>query len=270
MKKIIAFLLTCVMSVSLFVAPTFAADTVALTLSEVTVDVGADSTISVPVKLTGTAEAGQYLLGSLQFVLDLPAGVTFTGAAKAATNTYAWTNQTTTNNNQFYFDDASGAGADIIANPEYAEFVLNFTVDTSVAGTYEIGVDASTISCLDFMDYKDYSEYGASASLTEGKIIVKAKEVANTYADVSYTEDATEAVNGYKNAGVLATFTVDAQANYAVSALWLKGNAGTAKVTFPEITSGTGKVAINVTNVPADVTLTAKGLAITSYDPASN
>lgn len=178
MRKFITLLLACVLAFSLCAVPTFAADTLTLTLGDVTVDVNADNTISVPVSFSATAEAGATAISSIQFVLNVPDGVTFTGAAKAADNSYAWTNNTTTANTQFWFDDPSGAGIDLFANPEYAKFVLTFTVDTSVANTYEIGVDESTIACCDWMDFKDWIDYAGAATVETSTITVKAEEPA--------------------------------------------------------------------------------------------
>lgn len=157
MKKI-AILATVIAMLAVFtVAPAFAAET-----SEVVIDTTSaileqnseTKTVSVPVSVSADSSMGMTAFGNFELSLNVPAGVTLTSAALATDNGYAWTNDSIPANGFVAFQDGSGVGVDVMADPTTMKFVLNFTVaDTSVVADYVIGVNYA-IAC-DFMDFND-------------------------------------------------------------------------------------------------------------------
>ena len=176
MKKTLALVLAMAVISVFAVVPAFAADTMVFKLGTAEIEAGSGSAeVALDFSVDVTAAAGMTAYGSIQTALILPEGVTFKSAAKATDNTYGWTNETV--NAEFIgFSDGSGQGADFLADPTRAKFVLTFVVaDISVAKEYEIKFNSSLSAALDYADFSDQP-----TGYEDGKIVVKAAGPSTT------------------------------------------------------------------------------------------
>ncbi len=131
------------------------------------------------------------------------------------------------------------------------------------------------------VDYYDGTSMNATISDTSVGVdsgLVKTQsftlnEVTKT--DVSITKpsvDTTAVVDGFYNAGILASFTIDADANNAVKSVNVgfkdsANNTGSHSISLGNtaVTSGTVNAALNILNVPEGVTI-----EVTSIAPSAN
>lgn len=252
MKKIISLLAAMAMLATMSIT-SFAA-TATMAIDNKTLDV-ADGTQEVVLNVSFELSEATSLYG---VVLDfaLPAGVTLTEVD--TTNFDAICSDGT----DFVKDYAQGKASMFEAMVEGTSAVdslvipCTFTVDTSSATVYTIEFEGETgISDID--SFENMNDSVPTATITVGAPAPSKTDVVIAAPAVEKSEEA----NGVYNAGFLADFTVDADANNAVKAVKFTVNNGSdnAETTVElgtTVEAGTVKVALNILNVTAGVELT--------------
>lgn len=253
MKKIISLIAAVAMFATMSITSFAATATVALNSETVSV---ADGTQDVTLDVTVTLSE-ETVIGIVTLPFELPDGVTMTAydasAFAAFCDDMADDSDTEVAIISLMDDDdmeATVSGSFVIP--------VTFTVDTSAATVYDIALVAgdTIIGDVDMEPIND-ADNPPTATIT---VAAPAPSKTDVVIAAPVVEESAEA-NGVYNAGFLADFTVDADANNPVKTVKFTVNNGEKDAEIAvdlgtTVEAGTVKVALNILNVATGVELT--------------